>query len=230
MKYKLFVFDWDGTLMDSEARIVSCMQAAIAELKLPDRSNTQIRNIIGLGLKESVDMLYPGIPNLVDKLANHYRKHFLHINKIPTPLFDGAENLLQILLQGENYLAVATGKGRAGLDKVLDETGLKGYFHYTRCADEAYSKPHPQMLYDVFDYTGVSPDETIMIGDTEYDLQMATNAGCDAIAMTHGVHETVRLAKFNPIESFTNLHELTRWFTAQSQPDNLNDFKEQIND
>ena len=108
-------------------------------------------------------------------------------------------------------MAIATGKGRAGLDRSLDETGSKGLFHITRCADESLSKPHPQMLLDIMAVLNVEPSQTLMIGDTEYDMQMATTAGAQAVAVSYGVHEKKRLLSCNPIACVDSVEELRRW-------------------
>lgn len=212
MSTKLIVFDWDGTLMDSEARIVACMQAAITDLALEERTPQQISNIIGLGLRESVETLFPGSSNsLFQKLVDRYRYHFLVGDRTPSPVFDGVEALLAELAQRDYFLAVATGKGRAGLDKVLDETGLHHYFHATRCADETFSKPHPQMLLELMDELGVEAHSTLMIGDTEYDLQMAQNCRAKSLAVSYGVHDKQRLLDCQPLACVDTIQELHSW-------------------
>ncbi len=209
---KLIVFDWDGTLMDSEARIVTCMHLAIADAGLEPRSNDQVRHIIGLGLYEALVQLYPdGTEAEYGLLVERYRHHFLFTDNTPMPMFEGAERLIRRLHDEGFLLAVATGKGRQGLDKVLEETGLGRYFHYSRCADEAGSKPSPQMLLDIMDWLGVENNAALMIGDTEYDLQMASNAGVDSLAVTHGVHDKSRLLECNPLACVDNLAELDDW-------------------
>ncbi len=209
MQHKLIVFDWDGTLMDSEARIVACMQGAIADLDMPERSEDEIRNIIGLGLRESVAMLFRGLSE-TDYLAlvDRYRYHFLIGDQTPSLMFDGAVPLLMKLLDKGHFLAVATGKGRVGLDKVLDETNLKSVFHSTKCADETFSKPHPQMLLDIMHELGVDAKETLMIGDTEYDMQMANTAGTLAMAVSYGVHSKQRLLDCQPLFCVDSMNEL----------------------
>jgi len=215
MKYKLFVFDWDGTLMDSEAKIISCMHAAIKDMEFESRSDDQIRNIIGLGFKEALTVLYPDKSALYETFVEQYRRYFLDENSEPSPLFSHVELLLELLNHHACFLAVATGKGRRGLDKVLYETKLNKYFHVTRCADETFSKPNPQMLHEIMDFVGVEPNETIMIGDTEYDLNMASNAGCESIAIAHGVHDVSRLEDCKPIEVFSDIKELYHWVEQQ---------------
>lgn len=212
MSNKLIVFDWDGTLMDSQARIVACMQATIEDLELPDRTDEQISNIIGLGLRESVESLFPDISESgYQRLVDQYRYHFLVGDKTPSPLFEGVENLLEGLLAENYFLAVATGKGRAGLDKVLQETGLQKAFHATRCADETFSKPHPQMLLELMDVLGVEADSTLMVGDSEYDLQMANNSKTHALAVSYGVHDKKRLLDCQPLACVDSIRELQTW-------------------
>ncbi|MDX1824036.1 MAG: HAD-IA family hydrolase [Thiohalomonadales bacterium] len=212
---QLIVFDWDGTLMDSEARIVACLRAAIEETGLPHRPEAALRNIIGLGLREALVTLYPeGTDHQHDALVTHYRHHFLDSNETPSPLFEGAEGLIRELHEQGHFLAVATGKGRQGLDKVLEETALGEYFHYTRCADETRSKPHPQMLLDIMDWVGVEPNETLMVGDTEFDLQMAHNAGAKALGVSYGVHDKARLLACEPLACLDSLAEVAAWLNA----------------
>ncbi len=195
--------------MDSVTRITNCMRAAINDTGLPYRDNDSLSDIIGLGLREAISKIYPELDSMTyQKLVENYRQHFLFTDKTPSILFEGAVALLVALQEQGFYLGVATGKGRAGLNKVLDETSTGRYFHATRCADEAFSKPHPQMLQDLMSEMGMTAAETLMVGDTEYDLQMATNAGCDCIAITHGAHAADRLKLFNPLACVDNLDAL----------------------
>ncbi len=211
-RLNLLVFDWDGTLMDSEARIVACIQAAIEELGLEPREVACIRNIIGLGLREAIDALYPGSDNaLHEAMTERYRYHFLTANPTRSELFSGAEETVRTLSEAGYMLAVATGKGRRGLDMVLEETGLGQYFLATRCADETFSKPHPRMLEELMDELGTEPTETLMIGDTEYDMQMAVNARAHALAVSYGVHEKERLLRHQPLHCLDDIGELSGW-------------------
>lgn len=210
--FNLLVFDWDGTLMDSEARIVACLRAAIEDLELEPRDDDSLKNIIGLGLAEAINTLYPGSDSSLHKtMTDRYRYHFLTANPTSSELFEGAEETLKGLAEAGFLLAVATGKGRQGLDKVLEETGLGGYFHATRCSDETFSKPHPLMLEQLMDELGTEPAETLMIGDTEYDMQMASNARTHALAVSYGVHEKERLLKHNPLHCIDAIQELESW-------------------
>lgn len=214
--YNLLVFDWDGTVMDSESHIVASVLAAIKDLKLPERSVAEAKNIIGLGLREAIQKLYPSSDDkLHGALVERYRHHFSIANTTPSPLFPGAVTLLESLSDAGYLLAIATGKGRSGLDRVLDETGLKTMFVTTRCADESFSKPHPQMLEHIMDFTGCEPDETLMIGDTEYDMEMASNASTHALAVSYGVHAVERLQKHNPVGIIDALTELQPWLLSR---------------
>ena len=209
---KLIVFDWDGTLMDSAAHIVACLQSAIIELSLEPRTDDEVKNIIGLGLREALLALYPQATDAeLTALVERYRKHFFDQKTDLCELFSGAKDLIQELDANNYFLAVATGKGRNGLDKVLSETGLGEFFPITRCADETHSKPHPQMMLDIIDYYGVEANEAIMVGDTEYDLQMANNADAHSVAVSYGVHDKQRLLDCRPLTCLDSLHELHEW-------------------
>jgi phosphoglycolate phosphatase len=210
--FELVVFDWDGTLMDSEAHIVNSMQRALADLQLPSRSRDSVRDIIGLGLREAMEKLLPGEDDSVyQSLTDRYRYHFLADD--PCQPFDGAEAVLQALQEAGYLLAVATGKGRPGLDRVLESTGFGRYFVETRCADEARSKPHPQMLQDIMDTLATAPEQTLMVGDTEYDLQMANAARTAALGVDYGVHARERLLACQPLACLSSIQELPDWLT-----------------
>ena len=213
---QLIVFDWDGTLMDSEARIVNCMQAAIEDLALAPRTRQQMTEIIGLGLAEALAILYPeGSSAEHAALTERYRYHFVEANQTPSTLFPGVQEMLAELNEQGHFLAVATGKGRRGLDRVLEETDTGHYFHTTRCADESFSKPHPQMLLEIMDHLGVEPGNTLMIGDTEYDLQMANNAGVRSLAVSYGVHDLGRLLNCRPLDCVDDVSALRNWLQTK---------------
>ncbi|MDH5660424.1 MAG: HAD-IA family hydrolase [Gammaproteobacteria bacterium] len=209
---KLIVFDWDGTLMDSAAHIVNCLQIAITELNLAPKTDNELKNIIGLGLREALFALYPqGNEKELNALTARYREHFFDQDHEPCELFAGARELIEELDAKDYFLAIATGKGRNGLDKVLKDTGMGDFFPITRCADESHSKPHPQMLLDIIDWYGVDANETIMVGDTEYDLLMAHNADANSVGVTYGVHEEQRLLNCKPLICVDNMNDLHHW-------------------
>ena len=212
MKFKLLVFDWDGTLMDSEARIVACVEAAVTDMGLASPGRDAIRNIIGLGLREAVHMLFPeSDDHLHLDIAERYRAHFFSSSEAPSQLFEGAREVIEGLHQAGYLLAVATGKGRRGLDYALETTALGDYFQTTRCADETFSKPHPEMLHQIIEEIGVLPRQALMIGDTEYDLQMASNAKMPSLAVAYGVHGRERLLKHNPLACLEQITDLPLW-------------------
>ena len=208
------VFDWDGTLMDSEAQIVHCLHAAIADLGLEPMDDATVRDIIGLGLKEAIDTLVPGRDDGFHRaFVEAYREHwFAHDG---SDLFEGARDVLQLLRSNDIRLGIATGKARRGLVRVLGETGLETYFDATRCSDETTSKPHPQMLLEVMQELSVVPQQTVMVSDTEYDMEMATNAGAAKIAVRSGVHTEERLKRHKPLVCLDSVTDMPAWMSAQ---------------
>jgi len=209
---RLIVFDWDGTLMDSEARIVNSLRASADDLGFEALGDNTLRNVIGLGLKEAIATLYPFAGDDGHRaFADRYRHHFLAPGAETSPFFPGALELVQDLYGRGFLLGIATGKSRRGLDRELTEHACGRFFHATRCADETFSKPHPQMLLDIMDRLGMSPKETLMIGDTEYDLLMAQSAGAGAVGVSYGVHERERLLRHRPIVCVDHVRELTAW-------------------
>lgn len=209
----LFVFDWDGTLCDSTEHIVRTMQRAIAEQRLPPLDDAAVRNIIGLGLPEALRTLYPAQPHdQLTALREAYARHYVQADVLqPSALFPGAMATLNALRERGYQLAVATGKSRRGLDRVLDQLGMSSYFDATRCADETRSKPHPQMLLELMAELGTTPATTVMIGDTEYDLAMAAAAGTASIAVTYGAHAVERLRRHRPHMIVEQLPQLLTW-------------------
>lgn len=208
----LVVFDWDGTLMDSEARIVRCVQAAAADTGIADPGPAAIRRIIGLGLAEAMATLFPGQSALErEALIARYRVHFLERDDTAMPLFPGVAEGLSALAGRGYLLAVATGKSRRGLERVLDETGTRGLFAVTRCADEACSKPHPQMLDDILAVTGTARGRALMVGDTVYDMQMARNAGVAGLAVSYGVHGRDELLEHGALACLDSFPEVCAW-------------------
>lgn len=218
--YQLLVFDWDGTLMDSEHRIVTCMQAAARDTDQGVPAPHAVREIIGLGMREAVERLFPEFgEEEKTRFIESYRTHWLGNHVPASSLFPGAREVVEWALANDYLLAVATGKSRQGLDKVLEETGLEDCFHMTRCADEAFSKPHPQMLQDILVDLDTPPDQALVIGDSEYDMQMAANARVDAVGVSHGVHDAERLLAGGAARILDDLSELPHWLSAQgNQP------------
>ncbi|HZJ81701.1 MAG TPA: HAD-IA family hydrolase [Guyparkeria sp.] len=207
---RLVVFDWDGTLADSTGRIVTTFQEALASADHPPLPDKAILGIIGLSLPNAIVELFPEEDDYFrEALALNYHRHYF-ANEEPATLFPEAEALLKALSEAGCLLAVATGKSRRGLDLAVAQTGTADYFHHTLTAEETRSKPHPAMLEGILDHTGSRPDETWMVGDTDFDLLMARNAGTHAIGITHGAHSAERLAAAQPdwlIERLAQLHD-----------------------
>lgn len=210
-KYELVVFDWDGTLLDSAAAIAACIQAAARDMGVPEPSEEEAKHVIGLGLTDALARAMPGLdPSLYPQVSERYRYHFLSQDHQLT-LFPGARELVLALNDLGLMLAVATGKSRLGLSRALEHSGLKPYFHATRCADETHSKPHPAMLEELMDELGVAPEQTVMIGDTSHDMQMARNAGVDGVAVSYGAHPKEILLEHGPVACFDSFAEMDRW-------------------
>jgi len=199
-------------LMDSIDRIVSSMQSAAQTVGLSVPSNDAVKQIIGLSLTTALEVLFLEITNKqVKAMLVQYKYQYLEGDINPTPLFDGALNLLGHLRREEKLLAVATGKGREGLNRVLDVSNTNDFFNTTRCAGEMPSKPDPQMIHSILAELDIAPHEAIMVGDTSHDLKMAQNAGVDSIGVTFGVHNKQVLEQYNPkavVDSLNELHQL----------------------
>ncbi len=214
--YELIIFDWDGTLMDSAAQIVRCFERAFADAKVPSPGDRAIRHIIGLGLTEAVAVLLPHADAATRTLvSDRYRGYFMALDTSELPLFTGVREGLQALIARGHLLAVATGKSRRGLDRVLANTGLADLFVVTRCADEAYSKPHPQMLEDILDRTGMGASQAIMVGDTTYDLIMARTAGVAGLAVSYGTHTRDQLLAEAPLACCDSFDEVHAWLQIE---------------
>lgn len=219
---RVVVFDWDGTLMDSEARIVMAMQQAFLASGALRPSRPAIREIIGLDLGVAVARLGPQLgASQIQAVVADYRQHYARLHAVPSPLFDGALAVLAQLTEAGYTLAVATGKSRRGLDRAMDESGVAAYFATTRCGEEAASKPDPAMLHDIMLDLDAAPAEAIMIGDTEFDLLMAAAAGVRAGAATYGAHDRQRLLALKPaliVDAIEALPAAIAQLNRSSQP------------
>ena len=208
-RFDLLIFDWDGTLFDSIGWIVECLQQAAADCDLALPSEEAARSVIGLGLQEAMETLYPGVSReLAMRLADHYRRRFGTRAMADLGLFSGVREMLQELKLQGFQLAVATGKARAGLTHCLRATGMADFFHATRCADETASKPNPSMLFEIMDELLAVPARTLMIGDSAHDLEMARNAGVSAVAVGCGANPLEELAVWRPLVCLGTTQEL----------------------
>jgi phosphoglycolate phosphatase len=210
-RFDLLAFDWDGTLMDSTAHITRSIQAACVDLGLPEPGDQAASYVIGLGLREALQIAAPTLPpSEYPRLTERYRVHYL--SRDPhMELFAGARQMLEELRDAGYLLAVATGKSRVGLNRALDSTQLTSLFDATRCADETFSKPHPAMLHELTRELGQDLSRTVMIGDTTHDLQMAVNAGAASIAVTYGAHPASAFEAFAPVFCATSVATLADW-------------------
>lgn len=210
-QFDFIVFDWDGTLMDSTATIVKCIQAAAKDLGLPIPGDHSAAYVIGLSLLEAMKAAVPDVdPKYYPRMVERYRYHYL-LKDHELPLFDGVRDMLNELSQDGYFLAVATGKSRVGLSRALHTAELTSLFDATRCSDETFSKPHPAMLQELTRELGQEMQRTLMVGDTTHDLQMANNAGAAAVAVEYGAHDAHLLSGFNPLYSAKTVAELHQW-------------------
>ncbi len=213
-QFDLIVWDWDGTLADSTGMITNAILNAAKQIGLPEVETREARNIIGLGLREAIQKLYGDLPDqTAQALAKQYSANYF-AGEGDIPLFTGAADTIASLSKRGFKQAVATGKGRRGLNAAIAHSGLGQYFHATRTVDECFSKPHPQMLDELMDNLVVMPERTLMIGDTSYDLQMAQNAGVSAVGVTYGAHTAAQWQHLNPIQQFDDFASLSKWLLS----------------
>ncbi len=210
-RFDLIAFDWDGTLFDSTRIIVLSIQGAVADLGYAVPSDEAAAHVIGLNLVQALAHAAPDVPRerwpeLSERYKHHYGKHIHDVT-----LFPGTEAMLQALQAAGYKLAVATGKGRAGLNEALDISGMRRYFAATRTADETRGKPDPLMLHELMVELDTPAERTLMIGDTTHDLQLAANAGCPAVGVNFGAHPEAQLRALNPLYIAHSTPDLHRW-------------------
>jgi len=198
---ELVVFDWDGTLVDSTGRIAESLHRAAVDTGLPTLSVSRYRSIIGLGLPEALQALYPEADEATRQvLRGHYARHYIEATEAePCPVYEGAHALLAALGGQGIRLAIATGKNRPGLERAFRHSGLADYFVASRTADETASKPHPRMLLELLEEQRVCASRAVMVGDTAFDLEMARRARVAAIGVTHGAHSAEELLGCAPV-------------------------------
>ena len=215
-RYDLIVWDWDGTIMDSTPTIVHCIQQACRDLGFKEPDDTLASSVIGLGIQDSLRRAVPWIePRHFQELTDRFRYHYLAKDHA-LDLFVGIRELLEELRTDQFLLGVATGKSRVGLNRSLNHHQIGHLFHETRTADESFSKPHPGMLLELSDITQVPTRRMLMIGDTTHDLDMAANAGVDAVAVTYGAHPPDALKASPSLAHVDNVAQLSRWLKANA--------------
>lgn len=214
---KLIIFDWDGTLFDSVGQIVESLKFAAKQFNQP-LTDEDAKSIIGLGLPEVAQVLFPQVPDLHEAILQSYSAHYVEHSKHDR-WFDGVAEMLHDLKESGIHLAVATGKSRKGLDRVLGQTQSVSLFSATRAASETKSKPDPLMLAEILAETGFNADQAIMVGDTSYDLEMALNIRMPSVGVTYGVHLPEVLQQYHPlavVDSIDELHQFLKHVIKQS--------------
>ncbi|WHP07501.1 HAD-IA family hydrolase [Acinetobacter corruptisaponis] len=209
---ELVIFDWDGTLFDSVGQIVASLQHAAQQFQQP-LTNEAAKSIIGLGLPEVMQILFPQVPHLQQDILQCYADHYV-ANSKDDAWFGGVAELLADLKRQGIKLAVATGKSRKGLDRVLNQTNSHDIFDITRAASETRSKPDPLMLQEILLETGVAVERAIMVGDTSYDLEMAQNLNMQRIGVSYGVHSVETLQQYQPLTIVSSVQDLHGYFQA----------------
>jgi phosphoglycolate phosphatase len=215
-QFDLIAFDWDGTLFDSTAIITTCIQQAVVDVggAMPTREAASY--VIGMALMPALAHAATDVPkDKYPQLGERYRHHYLvHQNDIS--LFEGVLPLLAELKARHHWLTVATGKSRAGLNEALHAVELRDVFDASRTADETAGKPSPLMLHELMREFGVSPERTLMIGDTTHDLQMALNAGCASVGVSYGAHEPDAFHALKPRHVAHSVADLHGWLLANA--------------
>ncbi len=209
--YDLIIFDWDGTLSDSAGAIINSIKDASIKNNIEIPPEKSMRSIIGLGLDEAFEKLFPDVlSHHLDGLKNDFREFYLnYVDDIA--IFDGVDVGIKMLFNQGYKLAVATGKSRRGLNNALNKTNLNTFFSFTRTMDECFSKPHPQMINEILENLFIEPERAIMVGDSIYDLEMARNASIDSIAVTYGSQTYDELNHYPTKALIDNPHDLFDW-------------------
>lgn len=193
----LIIFDWDGTLMDSIGLIVESMHKAGQSVGMAT-TDAAIKSIIGLSLARGIELLYPQADaDQQSHITQAYAEHYI-ANSHTSPLFAGVPALIEQLRNQGKLLAVATGKKRVGLERVFAHSGIKEQFVTSRCADESGSKPDPAMLSEILAETGKAVVDSVFVGDSIYDIEMANALGMDSIAVTYGTADKATLLTAHP--------------------------------
>ena len=210
-RFDLIAFDWDGTLFDSTRMIARCIQASVVDVGGAEPTEKDAAWVIGLGLAEALAKAAPDVPReKYAELGARYRYHYLQLQD-DLVLFDGVLPMLEALKARGHRLAVATGKSRRGLNEVLATVALRDLFDDSRTADETSGKPHPRMLLELMEALDVTPERTLMIGDTTHDLQLAINAGCARVGVSYGAHEPSSFESLSPLFVAHSTEALQAW-------------------
>lgn len=215
---RLILFDCDGTLVDSQHMIVASMNGAFDKVGLEPPSRKRTLSIVGRSLHEAMaDLTDDTHP--IEEMVAAYRKSFFELRGNPDyhePLYDGAKQCLDVLAKNEDtLLGIATGKSRRGVDAIIELHGLQDRFVTIQTADNAPSKPNPAMVLQALEETGVSPAETVLIGDTSFDMTMALNAKITGLGVSWGYHDTSELVRSGASKLFNEFSELQAYLTGE---------------
>lgn len=210
----LIIFDWDGTLMDSIGLITESMHVAAAHFGFTT-TDTEVKSIIGLSLTKAIEQLFPLASALqIEAIERRYAEYYI-ANSHKTPFFTGIEAMLQQLQRAGKTLAVATGKKRAGLDRVMSASNSHHYFAVSKCADESRGKPDPQMLIDILEETGFSVEQAVLVGDSIHDIDMANALGMMSVAVEYGAGIKDSLRRARPTVQLATPEALIELFKPQ---------------
>ena len=220
-KLNVLIFDWDGTLVDSIERIIEAMHIASDTCGVPRCTDQAVRDIIGLAMPQAYDVLYPDAEDaeLKQRFISTYSDQYIILEEAPSRFYPGVMDALDNYRSAGYQLAVATGKSRRGLHRVLSGHKMLDYFDITRCADETRSKPDPLMLHEILKHCSAAPQQAIMVGDSPFDLRMANNANVPSVAVSYGAQPLSVLNQENPVLSINSFSELTDWL--QQHPNTL---------
>jgi len=208
-RFDLIIFDWDGTLINSIDWIAGCIQRAAERCDYVIPEYQAAKDVIGLSIERAMQALFPDADeHTQQRLVAGYAEEYFSKQIGRDDFFPGVYDMLVQLQQSGYQLAVATGKTREGLAQALNATATEELFTITRCADETQSKPHPKMLQEIMQITGVVPERALMVGDSIHDLQMALNAQISSIAVSCGAHPEELLQQYNPLLCLSQPAEL----------------------
>ena len=208
-RIELVIWDWDGTLMDSIAGIEECFARTATDLGVEPPRGGAARGGVGLSLSDSFARLYPDLDaHGIERLVDRYRANWIAGEFHSAPLYPGVREGLGELVEAGYLLAVATGKSARGLRKALEITDLGECFVYPRCADQSRSKPHPQMVLDIIDYTGVEPDACLVVGDTTFDMEMARGANVASWGVGYGSHSAEKMSSLSDFQVATSFKQV----------------------
>jgi len=208
-RFDLIIFDWDGTLINSIDWIAGCIQRSAERCGFATPDYQATKNVIGLSIERAMQTLLPEADeNTQNQLVANYAEEYFSKQLSREDFFPGVYDMLLQLQHTGYQLAVATGKTRDGLAQALHATNTNDLFTVTRCADETQSKPHPKMLEEIIEVTGIAPERALMVGDSIHDLQMALNAQISSVGVLCGANSEALLQQYNPLVCLSQPAEL----------------------